>query len=203
MQLSDAEKRRDEVLEMNKKEAQDKEDNRMLFNGQKAVLFNNKRFTDCYLMKNYLGSGAHSTVFKCQSKLTGDNWAVKIFEKKLLNADDPDKYTREISILKKLEHPNIISIYEYLEDEERVYLLTPICKGGELFCELNNRRKVKKRWTEKQVARIIHQVLSAVCYCHAQGIAHRDIKAENILFVNKETLEIRLIDFGSAKYLPK
>ena len=89
-----------------------------------------------------MGSGAHSTVYKCRCERLGDNWAVKILEKVLISSKMREAYFREINMLRKLEHPNIISIYEFFQDEERIYIITPLCKGPELFNEINRRKKL-------------------------------------------------------------
>ena len=76
------------------------------------------------------------------------------------------------------------------------------CRGGELFHEINERRKLKERWTEKQVARLMAQIFKAVNYMHQNLIIHRDIKADNILYVHggegKGTGRIKIIDFGTS-----
>jgi len=83
----------------------------------------------------------------------------------------------EINILRELDHPNIIKMYEFFEDEKRYYIVTEICKGGELFDEIIARGK----FTEKDAAILMKQVLSCVNYCHSNNIVHRDLKPENIL----------------------
>ena len=105
---------------------------------------------------------------------------------------------KEIAIMKKLDHPNIIKIHEYFEDEERIYIIMELCKGGELFHKINDKRKDKKRWTERQVCRIIYQLLSALNYMHESGVVHRDIKPENVLFFSPKTDIVKLVDFGTA-----
>lgn len=68
----------------------------------------------------------------------------------------------EIDILKNLDHPNIVRLYEVFEDQRNIYLVTELCTGGELFDEILNRDV----FTEKEAASIIKQVLSAISYCH-------------------------------------
>lgn len=101
----------------------------------------------------------------------------------------------EINILKELDHPNIVRMYEFFEDEKRYYLVTEICKGGELFDEVIARGK----FSEKDAAVLIKQVLSCINYCHSNNIVHRDLKPENILLESsKEFDEIKIIDFGTS-----
>lgn len=96
---------------------------------------------------------------------------------------------------------------EYFEDEERIYVCFEYCRGGELYNEINLRKKNKQRFTEVQVASIIFQLAKAIAYLHANNIVHRDIKPENILFVSgppgKGDMKIKVIDFGTAYRLKK
>lgn len=111
----------------------------------------------------------------------------------------------EIQLIHSFNHPFIIEIYEWFEDEERVYQILEYCKGGDLLTEVNKRKAEMTRFTEKQVAFIMHQLTSAVHYLHARKIIHRDIKLENVLFVSGPPGvgcgKLKLIDFGAAVVL--
>ena len=85
-------------------------------------------------------------------------------------------------------------LYEFYQDERRYYLVTELCSGGELFDEITN----KEKFSEYDAAQIIQQVLSAISFCHAKSIVHRDIKLENLLLDNKNGNTIKLIDFGTS-----
>jgi calcium-dependent protein kinase len=95
----------------------------------------------------------------------------------LLEPKEMEMLKNEIEILKDLDHPNIVKMYEFLEDEKRYYIVTEICKGGELFDEILNRSK----FDETDAACVMKQLLSAINYCHQKHIVHRDLKPENIL----------------------
>lgn len=105
---------------------------------------------------------------------------------------------REIFLMKRLDHPNVIKIHEYFEDRERLYIIMELCKGGELFNQINAKRKIAARYTERQAARIIYQLVMVLKYLHANNVVHRDIKPENILFWTPKSDVIKLIDFGTA-----
>jgi calcium-dependent protein kinase len=133
-----------------------------------------------------------------------------------------DRIQREISFLKELDHPSIIKLYDVFEDEEKVEIVTEICQGGELFDQIVEKANASKKlaknisrdeqeqpqtrqlqlqpacFGERDAARIIYSLLSAVSYLHKNDIIHRDIKPENILFTDKDTNKspIKLIDFG-------
>ena len=101
----------------------------------------------------------------------------------------------EIAILKDLDHPNTVKMYEFLEDEKRIYIVTEICKGGELFDEILNRSK----FDERDAAVVMKQLLSAINYCHQKNIVHRDLKPENMLLEQDRDLEkIKIVDFGTS-----
>ena len=102
--------------------------------------------------------------------------------------------------MKKLDHPNVLKLYEYFIDDKDVYLITEICKGGELFDRIVER----EYYSEPEAAIIFEQILRSINYIHSQGIAHRDIKPENFLFETKdEHSTLKIIDFGLSKILNK
>lgn len=93
-------------------------------------------------------------------------------------------------------------MYEFLEDEKRFYIITEICKGGELFDEILERIEQKdpsKKFTEMEIGLIMKQLLSAVNYCHKKGIVHRDLKPENVLLeASKDFEQLKVVDFGTS-----
>eukprot|EP00934_Nitzschia_sp_Nitz4_P009415 Nitzschia sp. Nitz4//scaffold133_size116822//56256//65702//NITZ4_003807-RA/size116822-snap-gene-0.16-mRNA-1//-1//CDS//3329535396//9405//frame0 len=103
-----------------------------------------------------------------------------------------DELRNEIAILKKLDHPHIVRAIETFEHKKEIFIIMELCSGGDLYA--------RDPYTEEQAARIVSSILSAVSYMHSKNIVHRDLKYENILFVNKSpTSEIKLIDFGLSK----
>ena len=103
--------------------------------------------------------------------------AVKIINKKYLAQEEREKLLGEINILKQLDHPNILKLYEFFQDQKRYFLVTELCSGGELFDKIAE----EQYFSEIDAAKIIKQILSAVNYCHKRKIVHRDLKPENIL----------------------
>jgi calcium-dependent protein kinase len=106
---------------------------------------------------------------------------VKIIKKDTLNAKDKVRFFTEIDIMRQLDHPNIVRLFEIFQDDKRFYLVTDLCTGGELFDEITKR----STFNEQDAANLIKQVLSAIAYCHSKSICHRDIKPENILLDTK------------------
>ena len=158
-----------------------------------SPIANSYEFTDT------LGQGAFAEVKKAVFKATGDARAIKIIHKIGLASEslDPKHKLRELKVLKELDHPNILRVFELYEDKNRYYIVMEFCAGGDLFSRLQHVR----RFTEVQVGKIMYQLLSAVGYCHQRFIIHRDLKPENILLEEKEDLTIRIADFGSSSFL--
>lgn len=154
---------------------------------------NQGKFKDCYTPGTVLGEGAFGEVRKCQHKTTKVVRAVKLVKKDNLSDNEIKALEDEIEILCKLDHPNIIKIFEIYTDDKRYYIVTELCKGGELFDEI---LKKEGGFTEKEAAVIIKQILQAIAYCHDLKIVHRDIKPENVLVDTELNNTLKIIDFG-------
>jgi MAP/microtubule affinity-regulating kinase len=103
--------------------------------------------------------------------------AIKIIDKTVLQPKQLQKLYREVRILKKLNHPHIIQLYEVLESDTCLYLVLEYVSGGELYDFLIVQGKMK----EKEARTKFLQIMSALMYCHSRRIIHRDLKAENLL----------------------
>ena len=156
------------------------------------------KLEDKYEIVDEIGAGGFSRVLKVKNKNTGVLYACKEMQKKKLT--DIEGFTREINIMIKLDHPNIIKIYEVYETETYVYIVMELCTGGELFDRIIENTDKGKQFSEKQAANIFQQMMSAINYCHKNGIVHRDLKPENLLYLTKdENSPIKVIDFGMSK----
>jgi calcium-dependent protein kinase len=113
----------------------------------------------------------------CVHRELGVQRAVKILKLGMMDEDQKKALKTEVRILQSLDHPNIVKLYEFFEDKKRYYIVTEICKGGELFDDIVNRGKL----SEKEAAVLMRQLLMAVNYIHINDIIHRDLKPENIL----------------------
>jgi 5'-AMP-activated protein kinase catalytic alpha subunit len=123
--------------------------------------------------------------------LTGELVAIKILHKnRILLEADKIRVDREIAILRKVRHPNIIQLLEIIETPGHLFIITEYAQGGELFKHIVQ----NTRLTELEASRIIQQILNAVEYLHSLGISHRDLKPENLLFDRQ--LNIKVVDFG-------
>lgn len=107
---------------------------------------------------------------------------------------------REVMMLKKFSHPNVLKIYEYFEDEGNIYVITERCYGYNLFDYII----LKGQFTESETCKIADGVLRALAEAHKQGIVHRDVKPDNIMLDFNETrdsFQVKLIDWGLADQL--
>lgn len=103
------------------------------------------KIRDHYRIGKVLGSGAFGEVRLCLHKETQTQRAVKVLRKNLLDEKEMEMLKNEIAILQDMDHPNIVKMYEFLEDEKRIYIVTEICKGGELFDEILSRSKFDEK----------------------------------------------------------
>ena len=159
-------------------------------------------FLDNYDVIKQLGKGGYGKVYEVKNKKSGEIRACKHLSKLILK--DLEKFEREINILINSDHPNIIKIYEVFESQRSLYIVMEECKGGELFDRIIEHIESKKMYSEKDAAEMIRQVMSAVEYCHNNGICHRDLKPENLLYLNKGSEKdnpIRVIDFGLSQMI--
>jgi len=124
---------------------------------------------------------------------------MKIIKKKFsCSTEEEREILNEINILRTMDHPNILKIFEFYSNEREYSLVTELCSMGELFDEIVN----KGPFDEKYSAYILYQILSAVNYCHKMHIIHRDLKPENILIVDKNKegyITVKVCDFGTSK----
>jgi calcium-dependent protein kinase len=146
------------------------------------------------ILPTVLGKGAFGVVHKCIHLITGQERAIKIIMKEDFGYDKQKslQFIKEIEIMKSLAHPNLVSIYEYFQDEQFIFIVMELVQGIELLDEILK----EGRLTETKTAVIMEQLVNAINYIHTKGVVHRDIKPENILVDGKA---IKLIDFGGAR----
>ena len=161
------------------------------------IIMKTKSLFDEYEIKEKLGEGAYGCVYKVTQKSTKFLRAVKAIERKHI---DSNSFSNEMAILKTVDHPNIIKLFDCYYDNNFYYMVEEYCSGGDLFDYI---QKIKN-FSEKIAATIFNQLLSAINHLHKKNIVHRDIKPENIVFIpleekkNKNDIFIKLIDFGTS-----
>ena len=151
-----------------------------------------------YEIGKVIGKGAYAVVKICKNKVTQEKFAMKIYEKKKLK-DHVIKYciSKEIEILKKLNHPNIVKLYDVIYTDKFILLIQELVNGISLRNFYDSEIRNQENISEKKLQllnSILKQILSAFDHIHKKGIAHRDIKLENILMTKNN--EIKIIDFG-------
>ena len=124
-----------------------------------------------------MGQGAYGEVRECTHKISGIKRAVKILRKVRMDDKEKANMINEIENLENLDHPNILKLHESYECEKRYYIVTDICKGGELFDEITK----NKHFTESNAGQIMYALLKCLNYIHSEGLMHRDLKPENLL----------------------
>ena len=157
-------------------------------------------FLDNYEVIKQLGKGGYGKVYEVKNKKSGAIRACKHLSK--LSIKNLEKFQREIEILIKSDHPNIIKLYEIFESQRSLYLIMEECKGGEVFDRIIEHIQSKKMYSEKEAANMFLQVMSSIEYCHNNGICHRDLKPENLLYLNSGSEidnPIKVIDFGLSQ----
>ena len=162
---------------------------------------NKDSFDKHYILIETLGEGSFGKVYKVKQRNTNLTFAMKLVKKDQNAQSGQKNYLNEIYILRKLDHPNILNIFEYFSNEKYWFFVMEYCRGGDLYekiCEM-------KYYDETTAAYIMKQLLSCVSYLNQLGIAHRDLKPENMMvnMKNEKEIEIKLIDFGTAVYVKK
>ena len=152
-----------------------------------------------------LGEGSFGLVYLGKHRISGVERAIKNIDKDQANLSKEEERTliKEINILKTLDHPNIMKVYEYFNTPDCFSIVSELCTGGELFKKIEN-----NNLSENVGKYVMKQLLSAVAFCHKNGIIHRDLKPENILLEEEEEatneyFTIKVIDFGTSGKMKK
>ncbi|OMJ84384.1 hypothetical protein SteCoe_14541 [Stentor coeruleus] len=146
-----------------------------------------------YAIGKQLGQGAYATVCLATHKKTKEVVAIKIYDKfKLTDTRKKSGVKREIHIMKLLDHPNTIKLYEVLDTNKTVNLVMECISGISLHSYI--KKQASKRLHEEEAKTIFKQIVQAVSYCHSKNIVHRDLKLENIMLDREKN--VKLIDFG-------
>ena len=159
-----------------------------------------------YDVLTVLGQGAFGKVEEERHKISREIRAMKIIHKDQiqLGSEEEQALINEINIVKTLDHPNIMKVFEYYNTEKCLYIVSELLSGGELFDKITENKFLK----EDVCAYLMKQIFSAVDFCHEKKIIHRDLKPENVLIesqdeARKEFFTIKLIDFGTCDKMKK
>ncbi|XP_055840590.1 serine/threonine-protein kinase SIK2 isoform X2 [Episyrphus balteatus] len=143
-----------------------------------------------YDIEKTIGKGNFAVVKLARHRITKNEVAIKIIDKSQLDTSNLQKVYREVEIMKRLDHPHIIKLYQVMETKNMIYIVSEYASQGEIFDYIAK----CGRMSEHAARMKFWQILSAVEYCHNRGIVHRDLKAENLLL--DSNMNIKIADFG-------
>jgi calcium-dependent protein kinase len=168
------------------------------FNAGLFIQENQDEFSKTYnLNTEPIGYGAYGEVWICEHVRSKEKRAVKIIEKSTISPEvlKSRGLLEEVEILRSLDHPNILKIFEYFEDYKNFYIVMEYSQHGDLFDELQKRGK----FDEQTASKIMQQIFAGVNYFHNKLVVHRDLKLENILISKQDKdVNIKIIDFNIA-----
>ena len=151
-----------------------------------------------YDVGEQLGSGSFAVVHKATRKSDGAEFAIKFIDKTALSQDDAGMLESECRVLKEVEHPNMIMLYEIFHTKAKLILVMELVTGGEMLDKLRKQEK----YTERDAATTVRKIAEALAYLHERGIAHRDLKPENLLLSGPgDDSIVKIADFGFAKII--
>jgi 5'-AMP-activated protein kinase, catalytic alpha subunit len=150
-----------------------------------------------YVLDETLGRGNFGKVRQARHLETGVEFAVKVVDKRVLEDDLPSNLDirREMSILRAVDHPNIIHLHEVMVSKSRVYLVMDLARGGDFFQLISKNGRLKEGTARKY----FRQLVDAIDHCHQRGVFHRDLKPENILLTDDGNLKVTDFGFSAMK----
>eukprot|EP00945_MAST-04E_sp_MAST-4E-sp1_P006802 g6802.t1 len=153
---------------------------------------------DCYRFHSAVGKGGYGVVFKAQHLDTLEWVAIKAIAKEKIRTKGLQKrVVKEIEVHDRLEHPHIVGLIDFKEDENFIYLVMEYCSGGNLYQLLRRKNREHGGGIGKgQTARLVSQLADGVAYLHKHGVMHRDLKLSNLLLTR--TGDLKIADFGLA-----
>ena len=156
------------------------------------------KLRDNYRIGKKIGESLFGSVRKITHRMTGEVRTVKkIHKSNLQTYEENQNIFNEVNILRSIDHPNVIKLYEFYQDDKNYFLITEYCNGGELFDRIIN----TGHFSESIVANYIKQILSVACYCHERHIVHRDLNPENFLLdTTKTEANLKVFNFKTAQF---
>ncbi|OHT01073.1 CAMK family protein kinase [Tritrichomonas foetus] len=160
-----------------------------------TTLFDIPKTVGDYILQEPIGSGAYSKVYSAQHKVKDEMIVIKVISKNLIKTTvDIEHLQREVSVMQKLKHPNIVNFYDFIEDSNNYYLEMEYVNGITLLDYVNDSNVLP----EPIVIRVFLQLMNAIAYLHSNNIAHRDLKLENVMVDQYKT--VKVLDFGFCNY---
>lgn len=172
-----------------------KKSRRLTISKQMFIKVKEGKVLDSYKIVKNIGEGTFGKVLKVIHKDTNAPRALKrILLSQSINIQ---QLLSEVNLLTIMDHPNIVRIFEVIQEPKTINIIMELCTGGELFTRIQS----LEHFSEQNAKTYMTDIISAVKYCHDNNIVHRDLKPENILFESlKDSARLKLIDFGTSKY---
>ena len=159
-----------------------------------------KHVWQVYRRGNLLGQGNFGSVREATHRQSERRYAIKSIRFTRFSPANQVRLRKEISVLQKIDHPNVVRIFEVFESKEWLYLVLELCLGRTVVDDILDPEDPTRSMSERETSRCMHKLLLALRYCHAQGIVHRDVKPENFVYEGAaRTSEPKLIDFGLSQ----
>jgi serine/threonine protein kinase len=157
---------------------------------------NRNPFVEVYELGEKIHSGTFAVVYICKHKASGAQYAVKVTQRDGSEGSADEIVLHEVGIMNSLEHPNIVKVVDFFEEIDSYYIVMEEMAGGDVFDRIMDNHQ----YTEKDARDLGKILLQAVAYLHKKGIAHRDLKPQNLLLQSKEdNAMIKIADFGFAR----
>lgn len=158
-----------------------------------------KSIKDYYAFVRNLGEGHFGMVLLAKDRRTREKFAVKVIKKHHTEVRSMTLIQRELSILRMVNHPNIVRLYDLFDTEDKLYFVLEYMEGGALYQVL---ARDETHFSEERASQIIKDILQGLVYLHSKGIVHRDVKPENILTTStKWPFQSKLADFGLSNFM--
>ncbi|KAJ7532156.1 hypothetical protein O6H91_14G074400 [Diphasiastrum complanatum] len=170
--------------------------------GKRTNFGYSKTFKGKYKLGKLLGHGQFGYTYAATDVSSGEKVAVKKIEKKkMVLPISIEDVKREVKIMRALSgHENVVQFHAVFEDDDYVYIVMELCEGGELLDRILSKKD--SRYSEKDAAKIVRQMLNVVARCHLNGVVHRDLKPENFLFKSQdEESVLKATDFGLSDFI--
>jgi calcium-dependent protein kinase len=158
--------------------------------GNHLIAKRKKDYLEDYTVVDTLGEGAFGKVYKVRNKKDKELYALKVID----TSDEEEEWSlqNEVNVLRALDHPNVVKIYEVYEYNNSLAIALELCSGGDLY--------KRQPYTELQAKLIVAQTVEAIAYLHSRSVIHRDLKMENVLFENETPdSHIKVVDFGLSR----
>ncbi|TNN13324.1 Serine/threonine-protein kinase SIK3 isoform 1 [Schistosoma japonicum] len=163
-------------------------------NNSNTVQSNASQRIGPYYLGPTLGRGNFAVVKLGKHSQLSVKVAIKIMNKDLIGSKNLGKVSRELEAMKRCQHPHIIRLYHVMETESNIFMVTEYASKGEVFDHIS----LSHAFTEKEARELFWQIVCAIEFCHASGIVHRDLKAENLLL--DADFKIKVADFGFCNF---